>query len=81
MEQNKKDRLHVVLERLKREKEELGQKIDKLESFLYSDESKELAPAMRELMLAQMSLMRAYESIVHTRIKMICNSLRGIETI
>ncbi len=56
------------LDRLKAERDEVNERLFKLEGFLYSDESVGLSGPDRFLLTIQADIMHAYEEILDARI-------------
>lgn len=56
------------LDRLRAERDEVNERLFKLEGFLYSDESVGLSGPDRFLMTIQADIMHAYEEILDARI-------------
>lgn len=62
--------MNTFIERMKKEKEELDVKIEKLATFLEKDNSKKLTEQEIELLIAQHNSMQVYSFILNQRISL-----------
>lgn len=60
--------MDTFLDRLKAEHAELGEKIKKLDTFLFTPHSVDAGDVQRNLLLAQLAVMQSYQNILGLRI-------------
>jgi hypothetical protein len=71
VEKNETPAQETFLDRLKKEKDDLGEKLDKLSSFIQSDNFGKIESNQRRLLKQQIGHMREYHAVLIERIKLL----------